>query len=166
ADLCAADRSAALQDRCAGDVDLQREVETLIAQDQLMSPLDRSAGVPPELRSRGGGLTVGSTFGPYRVEGALGAGGMGEVFQAVDTKLGRRVALKVLPPHFADNQERRARLEREAQLLASLNNPHIAAIHGLEDQGGVRALVLEYVEGETLAARIARGPRPLEEALP
>ena len=90
---------------------------------------------------------------------------MGEVYRAHDTKLNRDVALKVLPEHFASDPERLSRFQREAQLLASLNHPHIAAIYGLEESNGVRALVLELVEGPTLADRIAQGPIPLDEAL-
>src|SRR5687767_10076296 len=99
-------------------------------------------------------LTIGQRIGVYEVTGPLGAGGMGEVYRARDTRLGRDVALKILPEMFAADPERLARFEREAQVLASLNHPHIAAIHGLEESGSVRALVMELVEGETLAERI------------
>src|SRR5438874_441846 len=108
----------------------------------------------------------GSRLGPYEIVSALGAGGMGEVYRARDTKLGRDVALKVIPDTFALDPDRRARFQREAQVLASLNHPHIAAIYGFEDSGETHALVLELVEGETLADRIAQGPIPLDEALP
>ncbi len=91
---------------------------------------------------------------------------MGEVYRARDTKLGREVALKILPDVFAGDPERLARFEREAQVLASLNHPNIAIIHGIEEANGVRALVLELVEGDTLADRIARSRIPIEEALP
>ena len=101
----------------------------------------------------------------YEVIGPLGAGGMGEVYQARDLRLGRDVALKILPAMFASDPERLARFEREAQLLAALNHPHIAAIHGLEESGAVRALVMELVDGETLAERVAADPVPLNEAL-
>src|SRR6059036_3160882 len=98
----------------------------------------------------------------YRVTSKLGEGGMGEVWRATDTKLNRDVAIKILPETFAADPDRLARFTREAQVLASLNHPNIAAIYGVED----RALVLELVEGPTLAERIAQGPMPLEEALP
>jgi eukaryotic-like serine/threonine-protein kinase len=111
-------------------------------------------------------LTLGARFGPYEILAALGAGGMGEVYRARDTRLNREVALKVLPDAFANDPERLARFQREAQVLASLNHPNIAHIHGLEESGGVRALVMELVEGEDLAQRIAHGPIPLDEALP
>ena len=107
-------------------------------------------------------LSPGTTIGPYEVTGTLGAGGMGEVYRARDTRLGRGVALKVLPDLFASDPERLARFTREAQVLASLNHPNIAAIYGLEGQ----ALVMELVEGEDLSALIARGPMTLADALP
>jgi len=111
-------------------------------------------------------LAPGTRLGPYEILSAIGAGGMGEVYRARDTKLGRDVALKVLPESFAADPERVARMHREAQVLAALNHSNIAAIHGFEDSGDVHALVLEFVDGETLAERIERGPIPLDEALP
>ena len=109
-------------------------------------------------------LVLGTKLGPYEVVGPLGAGGMGEVYRATDTKLRREVALKVLPQSVATDAERMARFEREAQLLAALNHPNIAAIYGLEDSDSTRALVIELVEGSTLAERIAQGPIPADEA--
>src|SRR6266478_9993787 len=103
---------------------------------------------------------------PVRDPLRLGAGGMGEVYRARDTKLNRDVALKILPDAFASDSDRLARFQREAQVLASLNHPNIAHIHGLEESGGVSALVMELVEGEDLSQRIARGAVPLDEALP
>ena len=110
-------------------------------------------------------LTTGTRVGVYEVTGQLGAGGMGEVYRARDTKLGREVALKILPEAFVADADRLARFEREARTLASLNHPHIAHLHGFEDSGAVRALVMELVEGEDLAARLKRGPLPLNDAL-
>ena len=110
-------------------------------------------------------LAAGLRVGPYEIVAALGAGAMGEVYRARDTKLQRDVALKVLPEPFALDPDRLARFKREAQLLATLNHPNIAAIYGLEESNGAQALVLELVDGPTLADRIARGPIPLEEAL-
>ncbi len=109
---------------------------------------------------------IGRTLSHYCIEEKIGAGGMGTVYRAKDTKLGREVAIKVLPEAFAENKERLARFKREARVLASLNHPHIAAIHELEESEGVHFLVLELVPGETLAERIARGPIPLEETIP
>ncbi len=112
-------------------------------------------------------LTPGTRLGAYEVTAQLGAGGMGEVYRAHDTTLGRDVALKVLPEAFAADADRVARFQREAKTLAALNHPHIAQIYGLEDIGaGGRALVMELVEGDDLSQRIARGPMPLDEALP
>src|SRR6187397_743236 len=108
---------------------------------------------------------VGRQLGVYRLDALLGAGGMGEVYRARDTKLGRDVAIKVLLLSFANDPDRLARLAREARLLAALNHPHIATIHGLEEADGVRFLVLELVEGESLEARLAAGALPVPDAL-
>jgi eukaryotic-like serine/threonine-protein kinase len=110
-------------------------------------------------------LTAGTRLGPYEILAAIGAGGMGEVYRARDSKLNRDVAIKVLPELFLSDAERRARFEREAQVLASLNHPHIAQIYGLEAHGNAHALVMELVEGDDLAQRLARGPVPIDEAL-
>ena len=110
-------------------------------------------------------LSPGTRLGPYEIVAPLGAGGMGEVYRARDGRLDRDVAIKALPDAFAEDPERLARFEREAKLLASLSHPNIAGIHGLEVAEGHRYLVLELVEGETLAARLARGPLPLDEAM-
>jgi eukaryotic-like serine/threonine-protein kinase len=111
-------------------------------------------------------LTPGARLGPYEIVAPLGHGGMGEVYRAVDTSLKRPVAIKVLPTPFALDVDRLARLQREAEVLASLSHPNIATIHGLERDDEVTALVMELVEGPTLADRIAQGPVPLDEALP
>ena len=111
-------------------------------------------------------LTPGARLGVYEVLATIGEGGMGQVWRAHDAKLNRDVALKVLPDSFAHDADRLARFTREAQTLAALNHPNIAHIHGLEESGGVRALVMELVEGEDLSQRIARGAIPLDEALP
>jgi serine/threonine-protein kinase len=111
-------------------------------------------------------LSAGSHLGPYEVLAAIGAGGMGEVYRARDRKLDRDVALKILPEALAADPDRIARFEREAKTLAALNQPHIAQIYGLEESNGVRALVMELVDGPTLADRLAQGPIPLDEALP
>ncbi len=109
--------------------------------------------------------TPGTRLGPYEILSAIGAGGMGEVYKATDTRLNRTVAIKVLPMHFASNPEMKQRFEREAQTIAGLNHPHICTLHDVGEQDGTRFLVMEYVEGETLADRIARGPLPIDEAL-
>ena len=110
-------------------------------------------------------LHAGTKLGPYEIQAPLGAGGMGEVYKATDTRLNRSVAIKVLPPHFSDNPEMKQRFDREAQTIAALNHPHICTLHDVGRQGDTDFLVMEYLEGETLAARIARGPLPLDEAL-
>jgi Tol biopolymer transport system component len=109
---------------------------------------------------------VGQSIAHYHVQAKIGVGGMGEVYRATDSRLGRDVALKLLPEKFARDTERMARFEREAKVLASLNHPNIASIYGLEESNGARALVMELVEGVTLAERIKGGPLPLDEALP
>ena len=111
-------------------------------------------------------LTAGTKLGPYEILSALGAGGMDEVYRARDAELNRDVAIKVLLPAVASDPDRLARFSREAQVLASLNHPNIAHIHGLEESNSVTALVVELVEGEDLSQRIARGPIQLDEALP
>jgi serine/threonine protein kinase len=108
---------------------------------------------------------IGKTLGPYQVVAKLGEGGMGEVYRATDTRLKRDVAIKVLPAAFTEDRERLARFEREAQLLAQLQHPHIASIFGIEESGGVRALVMELVDGPTLADRLEQGRLSIEESL-
>jgi eukaryotic-like serine/threonine-protein kinase len=108
---------------------------------------------------------IGKTLAHYEITSQLGKGGMGEVYQAKDRKLGREVAIKVLPEEFAKDTDRIARFQREAKLLASLNHPNIAAIHGLEESEGTNFLVLELVEGETLADQLKGGSIPVEESL-
>ena len=148
----ASERDAFLASLAGGDEALRREVESLLASDV-------GESLAPSILS--GQRRIGS----YEIVGLLGAGAMGEVYRARDTKLNREVALKVLPPMFALDPDRLARFQREAQALAALNHPNIAAIYGLEDSSGVQALVLELVDGPTLADRIADGPLPLNEAL-
>src|SRR5580765_833340 len=116
--------------------------------------------------ARGLALTTGTRLGVYEVTAQIGEGGMGQVYRARDTKLNRDVALKLLPDSFASDPDRLARFTREAQTLALLNHPNIAHIHGLEESGGVRTLVMELVDGEDLAQRLVRGPIPVDEALP
>src|SRR5215471_16678452 len=110
-------------------------------------------------------LTSGSKLGPYEIVSQLGAGGQGEVYRARDTRLNRTVAIKVLPAHFAGNAEMKARFDREAQTIAGLNHPHICVLHDIGQQDGTAYLVMEYLEGQTLAQRLAKGPLSPEEAL-
>jgi serine/threonine-protein kinase len=156
-----ADRGAFLTERCAGRPDLRAEVEALLrAHDEGASDLEVPP-VPPLEPLKGG-----DRVGTYEVLTELGAGGMGKVYRARDTTLHRDVALKILPEPFALDADRLARFKREAHVLASLNHPNIAAIYGFVESHGVQALVLELVEGPTLADRIAQGPIPLDETLP
>src|SRR6266436_4873110 len=108
-------------------------------------------------------IVTGMRLGPYEIVALLGAGGMGEVYRARDTRLNRQVAIKVLPKAFASDPERLARFQREAQVLASLSHPNIGVIHGIHETLGTRFLVLELVEGETLASRLKRGPVPVDD---
>src|ERR1700758_2840990 len=110
-------------------------------------------------------ITIGSKLGLYEITALLGKGGMGQVYRARDTKLKRDVAIKTLPDEFSHDADRLSRFQREAEVLASLNHPNIAAIYDLQEADGARFLVLELVEGETLADRIVRGPIPIDETL-
>ncbi len=155
-------RAEFLSQECAGDAGLLHEVQSLLDQpisaDQFLVAGESS---PDDTSS----VHIGQRLGVYQVTAFIGRGGMGEVYRARDTKLARDVAIKVLPGDVASDPERLSRFQREARVLASLNHPHIGAIHGLEEADGIRALVLELVEGDTLADRIARGPIPLTETL-
>ncbi len=162
------ERIAFLDHACGGDASLRREVESLLAQQASTGDFLESPAVADPARMIGEddlSMLTGRRLGPYQVHERIGAGGMGEVYRARDTKLGRDVAIKILPSLFTSDPGRLARFEREARVLASLNHPHVGAIYGLEDADGVRALVLELVNGETLADRIARGPIALTDAL-
>jgi serine/threonine protein kinase len=153
-------RASFLDGLCADDPSLKKEVEELIrAYERSGSFLDSRA---PASAS---GSLVGRTLGSFEVKALIGSGGMGEVYRAWDLKLKREVAIKTLPGEFARDADRLRRFQREAEVLASLNHPNIAAVHDLEETNGTRYLVLELVEGETLADRLRRGPIPIEEAL-
>ena len=159
------ERAAFLDEACAGDEALRQEVESLLAHDRESAGfLSTPAGALADAVVSHGTSMLGRQFGPYAIHAWLGAGGMGEVYRARDTTLGREVAIKILPRVFTTDPERRARFDREARLLASLNHPHIGAIYGVEDVDGTPALILELVEGETLAERIAMGPMSIDEA--
>src|SRR5271165_6734570 len=110
-------------------------------------------------------LTSGARIGPYEVISAAGAGGMGEVYSARDTRLDRTVAIKILPGHLSDNSEAKQRFEREARAISSLNHPHICTLHDVGAQDGISYLVMEHVQGESLDARLKKGPLPLKQAL-
>jgi len=151
------EREAFLDAACDGDITLRREVESLLAQASRADSFLEEPAAAPSL--------IGRSLGPYRIVASIGAGGMGEVYRARDTKLERDVAIKILPSFSAQDPDRLARQSREARALAALNHPHIGAIYGLEEAEGIRVLVLELVDGETLADRIARGPLTIGEAV-
>src|SRR3989441_6670820 len=161
------ERAAFLAHACAGDIALRREVESLLAED----PGVRSFLETPALEfvkmsaEDGSSSLIGRQLGAYSIVSFLAKGGMGEVYRARDTKLKREVAIKILPEEFSRDRDRVARFQREAEVLASLNHPNIAAIYDLQEAEGSRFLVLEFVEGETLAERIKRGAIPIEDAL-
>jgi serine/threonine protein kinase len=165
------ERHEFLNRACGSNAALRQQVERLLeeaAQDASpFSPVSQSEGSIQAgmLGARQGLLTAGTPLGSYVVKALLGAGGMGEVYLATDTKLRRDVAIKVMPALLARDAEWANRFQREARLLGSLNHPHIAAIYGIEQIGDIQALVLELVEGPTLADRVGRGPLPMEEAL-
>jgi len=149
--------AAFLDEAFASDDELRRKIDSLLASPAFIAAVQALAN---EARSM-----IGRQLGHYQVLTLLGAGGMGVVWKAKDTKLDREVAIKTLPKDFDRCRDRLAQFEREARLLASLNHPNIAAIHGLDEDRGIRFLVLELVEGETLADRLHRGPIPLDESL-
>jgi len=165
-DQDAATRDAFLSNACADDRALRLEVESLLRQDAEKVVLDRSlwATAAPLFHERPN-LVPGTALGPYRIEGPLGAGGMGEVFRATDTRLNRPVAIKVLSAGFALDQQMRARFAREARAVAALTHPHICTVHDVGRHDQVDYLVMEYLEGDTLAARMADGRLSLDEAL-
>ncbi len=162
-------RAAFLNKACAGDKELLREVESLLCQGQAADFLETPAlEVAAQWAAKGmmetqTELMIGKQLGSYEIVALLGRGGMGEVYRARDQKLRREVALKVLPTEFAADAERMSRFEREARMLAALNHPNIAAIYGLEEWQGKQVLVMELVQGATLAERLAKGALKLEE---
>lgn len=167
-----AQRTAFLRDACGGDGALEQEVESLLAAHAAAGSFAEGAAIDaltpadgPASESGAAALAEGVALGPYRIIRPLGSGGMGEVYGALDTRLHREVAIKVLPAPFSDDPVRIARLQREARLLAALNHPHIATVHGLEIAGTRYAIVMEVVEGPTLADRLETGPLAIDTAL-
>jgi len=160
------DRAQFLANACAGDARLEREVRALLDQPVSTGGFIDFLGGPPLAQVTGVAShdLTGRQLGSYRVLSLLGRGGMGEVYRAHDSRLGRDVAIKVLPTGFTKDAERLARFESEARMLAALNHPHIGAIYGIEDADGAPALVLELIDGETLADRLRRGPMSSPDA--
>jgi serine/threonine-protein kinase len=168
------DRKAFLHEACAGDERLLHEVESLLAHDAAPAMIDAPAmqAAAKALGTESVASRIGMRVGIYEIGAFVGAGGMGEVYRARDTKLGRSVALKVMPELWSDNVEWRVRFDREARLLASLNHPNIAQIYGIEESSGVRAIAMEFVDGETLDGRLkshvpsVRGARSVSRPIP
>jgi eukaryotic-like serine/threonine-protein kinase len=161
-------RATLLRDACAGDEALRRDVESLLAHEGSAAGFLAAPALEVAARAmaeESAAFVTGQRFGSYTIQSPLGAGGMGEVYRARDSRLGRDVAIKVLPAVFTGDPDRLARFEREARILAALSHPHIGAIYGLEDAGGVLGLVLELVEGPTLADRLVARPLAIEKAL-
>lgn len=158
-------RAAFLRDACREDVALRNEVESLLTAHADAGLFAEGAALEDATSAGVPALAQGIELGPYQILGPLDAGGMGEVYRALDTRLHREVAVKVLPAALSGDRDRVARLEREARLLAALNHPHIATIYGFEVAGGLHAIVMELVEGQTLADRLRNGPIALDAAL-
>jgi serine/threonine-protein kinase len=159
-------RAAFIADSCGTDAALRRDVEALLAEADTPLVIDRPLfDVAADVLRTDATLQANTQLGPYRIDRLVGVGGMGQVYQATDTRLHRIVALKVLPPLFAEDPLHRARFEREAHAIAGLTHANICTLHDVGHQDGVDFLVLEYLEGETLAARLARGPLPFDEGL-
>ncbi len=154
-------RQAYVADACRDDASLRAEVEGLLtAHDEAGSFGNAPVFAAPVYR-----LEPGRALGPYRIESLIGAGGMGEVYRAKDTRLGRTVAIKILPPHLRDSADLQSRFEREARAISQLTHPHICTLHDVGHEHGIDFLVMEHLEGETLAARLGRGTIPLDQAL-
>jgi len=166
-------RAAFLDTACVEDAELRADVESLLQHEHDLPSVPALDVIAAEIGTRSSSAAIGARLGPYEIQSLIGEGGMGQVYRAHDAELGRNVAIKVLPPVFALDPNRRARFEREARVLASLNHPHIAAIYGIAEGDGFRGLVLELVEGETLADRLRAmtsgssrtGGLPVREAL-
>ena len=156
-------RSSFLDEACAGDRDLRVEVEALLEAHHVAGPF----GQHPVrgLRDNARVLDEGTTLGPYQIQSLVGAGGMGEVYKAADVRLGRTVAIKVLPEHVATDEQLKQRFEREARTVASLSHPHICSLFDVGERDGLHFLVMEYLEGQTLADRLKSGALPLAQTL-
>jgi eukaryotic-like serine/threonine-protein kinase len=160
------ERDAFLTQASVGDEELRREVESLLAHDSTPVLIDRPMlEAAADLLNDPQELMRGAMLGPYRIDGLLGAGGMGRVYRAIDTRLDRTVAVKVLPAALATDPQFRARFDREAHAIAALTHPHICTLHDVGHQDDIDFLVMEYLEGDSLAVRLASGPLPPDQAL-
>jgi eukaryotic-like serine/threonine-protein kinase len=168
-------RAAFLEDACRGDEGLRHEVESLLAyeweaKDFIETPAGRDLRAPIAAALRRHkmavpGECVGRVFAVYELKSWIAAGGMGEVYRAIDTRLNRSVAVKILPEHLSNDPDRRQRFRREAKIISSLNHPHICTLYDIGVQAGVDYLVMEYIDGQTLQKRLAGGPLPLTRAI-
>jgi len=158
-------RTAFVAEACGGDADLLREVRQLLEQDEKSTAAIETPAAEQATFLLANELQSGARLGPYRITGSLGAGGMGSVYRAEDTRLGRTVAIKLIRTSLALSATTRQRFEREARAVAALNHPHICAVYDVGSEGGADYLVMEYVEGETLAARLKKGRLELAAAL-
>jgi eukaryotic-like serine/threonine-protein kinase len=161
------DRAAFLTEACNGDDDLRQEVASLLAHHADTPHLLSSTAMEVMAKRLADDTVplVGSHLGAYRIDAPIGSGGMGEVYRATDTRLHRSVAIKLLPEHLREDAALRERFEREAQVVAALRHPHICVLHDIGQANGIDFLVMELLEGETLAHRIARGPLTVPDAL-
>src|SRR5687767_7005629 len=159
-------RAAFLDQACGGDLEMRRELETLLAQEQAPGLMDRPMwDAAAQLLDDAPALAPGTVLGPYEIDRLVGEGGMGQVFHATDSRLNRSVAIKVLPPTVGIDRQLRERFGREAQAGASLTHPHICTLYDVGSHDGMDFIVMEFLSGETLAARIEKGPLPLDRAL-
>jgi serine/threonine protein kinase len=161
------ERSRFLEEACAGDLDLRADIESLLATHDKAGGFLEKPAIEEVARQVDGETPsfIGRRLGPYQILDLLGVGGMGEVYRALDTRLDRSVAIKVLPRHLSERAELRERFEREARAIASLSHPHICALYDVGNQEGLAFLVMEYLEGETLSQRMMKGLLPLPEVL-
>jgi serine/threonine-protein kinase len=155
-------RAVYLADACKGDRSLRLDVDALLAAHRDAGSFGDATGGVADVTPR---LKTGNRLGPYRIDALSGAGGMGEVYRATDTRLGRTVAVKILPAHLRTSPDRKARFDREAHIISQLTHPHICTLHDVGQENGIDFLVMEYLEGETLADRVSRGPLRLDETL-
>jgi hypothetical protein len=153
------DRDAFLSETCGDDGELRAELESLLESSDAANLESDTAARPKSP------LAPGARLGPYEVVALIDAGGMGEVYKARDTRLDRTVAIKTLPVHYRNDHDRRRRFEREARAIAALAHAHICVLHDVGQHGDIDFLVMEYLEGETLASRLVRGPLPLDQVL-
>jgi eukaryotic-like serine/threonine-protein kinase len=159
-------RAAFLDQACGGDLEMRRELETLLAQEQAPGLMDRPMwDAAAQLLDDAPALAPGTVLGPYEIDRLVGEGGMGQVFHATDSRLNRSVAIKVLPPTVGIDRQLRERFGREAQAGASLTHPHICTLYDVGSHDGMDFIVMEFLSGETLAARLEKGPLPLDRAL-